>query len=75
MVLMLVTRVKSGGVIGAVAVVQTLFLRELLPTEQVEELLVLELHLRSLWKAFTLETGGLELEIDGVLACCDSGAA
>ena len=75
MVLMLVTLARSGGVIGVVAFVQTLFLLVLLPTEQAEELLVLELHLRSLWKAFTLETGGLELEIDGLLACCDSGAA
>ena len=75
MVLMLVTLARLGGVIGAVTFVQTLFRRVLLPIEQAEELLVLELNLRSFWKAFALETGGLELKIDGLLACCDSGAA
>ena len=65
----------SGVVVGVVTVVQTLLVLVLLPTDEPEELLVLELNLRSLPKAPILDNGGLEASDAVNIESRDSGAA
>ena len=64
----------NGDMTGVGTVVHTLLLLVLVELEP-DELLVLELILRSLLKAPILETGGLEEFVVGNFDCCDSGAA
>ena len=74
-VLMLSVRLIVLGEAGLVGAVYQLLLLEVLPLEDPEEPLVLELSLRSLLKAPRLETGGLEAREKGACASLVSGAA
>ena len=74
-VVMLSDRLIGFGEAGLVGAVHQLLLLEVLPLEDPEEPLVLELSLRSLLKAPRLEIGGLEVRENGAWARRDSGAA
>ena len=74
-VVMLSDRLIVLGEAGLVGAVYQLLLLDVLPLEDPEEPLVLELSLRSLLKAPRLEIGGLEVREKGACASLVSGAA
>ena len=74
-VLILLGRSSQGGVMGVLTMVQRLLARVLLPADEPEDELLLELSFRSLLNGPLLDTGGLEFCSSGNFAKGDSGAA